>query len=140
MNADLIIHNAGQLVTCASGGKPKRGSNMLDVGIIENGSVAVVDDKIAAVGTSPYILSKYQGDNMIDADGRIRKPLRRCVVRPIDDERLADNVLARHEAPVAAVERGIAIVAHREVAARRYDHFATLHMGVDHLLRALVER
>ena len=74
MNADLIIHNAGQLVTCASGGKPKRGSNMLDVGIIENGSVAVVGDKIAAVGTSPHILSKFHSDNMIDADGRVVCP------------------------------------------------------------------
>ena len=35
MNVDLIVANAGQLVTCASGGKPKRGSAMLDLGIID---------------------------------------------------------------------------------------------------------
>lgn len=73
-NADLIIYDAGQLVTCASGGKPKRGSKMLDVGIIENGAVAVVDKKIIAVGDSAEILSSYSSDNVIDADGRVVCP------------------------------------------------------------------
>ena len=40
------------------------------------------------------------------------------VVGPVDDQRLADDIFARHEAPVAAVERGIAVVAHREVVIR----------------------
>ncbi len=72
--ADLIIHNAGQLVTCASGGKPKRGSEMLDVGIIENGAVAVLGGKITAVGISTEILRGFQSDNMIDADGKVVSP------------------------------------------------------------------
>jgi imidazolonepropionase len=72
--ADLIIHNAGQLVTCASGGKPKRGSRMLDLGIVEDGAVAVAGGKFAAVGTSADILREFQGDDHIDAEGRVVCP------------------------------------------------------------------
>lgn len=72
--ADLIIHNAGQLVTGASGGRPKRGAAMLDVGIIESGAVAVVDGKISAVGSSSEIISSHPSDNVIDAEGRVVCP------------------------------------------------------------------
>lgn len=74
MKADLIIHNAGQLVTCASGGKPKRGAEMRDVGIIENSAVALVDGKFIGVGGDDEILSEYSSDNIIDADGRVVCP------------------------------------------------------------------
>ncbi|MEO6656192.1 MAG: imidazolonepropionase [Pyrinomonadaceae bacterium] len=73
-HADLIVHNAGQLVTCASVGKPKRGGAMLDVGIIENGAVAVADGKFIAVGKLAEILGSFSSDNLIDADGRVVCP------------------------------------------------------------------
>ncbi len=73
-NADLIIYNAGQLVTCASGGKPKRLGEMLDVGIIANGAVAVVDGTFVGIGTSTEILEAFSSDNMIDAGGRVVCP------------------------------------------------------------------
>lgn len=72
--ADLIIYNAGQLVTCASDGKPKRGTQMLDVGIIENGAIAVVEGIIAAVGDSLEILNSYSSENVIDVQGRVVGP------------------------------------------------------------------
>lgn len=72
--ADLIIHNAGQLVTCASNGKPKRGPEMLDVGIIADGAVAVVDGKFAGVGTSAEIFDSFSSNHIIDAES--------CVVCP----------------------------------------------------------
>lgn len=74
MKVDLIITNIGQLATCASGEKPKRGAEMRDVGIIENGAVAVADGKVAAVGKSDAILSEYSADNVIDADGKVVCP------------------------------------------------------------------
>ena len=74
MEADLIIHNAAQLVTCASGGKPKRGAEMLDVGLIENGAVAITNGKFVAVGTSNEIFREFQSDNMSDAEGRVVCP------------------------------------------------------------------
>lgn len=73
-HADLIIHNAGQLVTCASGSKPKRGAEMLDVGIIENGAVAVSDGKIVGVGESVEILRDFASDESIDAEGKVVCP------------------------------------------------------------------
>ncbi|MDM7922455.1 MAG: imidazolonepropionase [Pyrinomonadaceae bacterium] len=73
-SADLIIHGAGQLVTCASGGGPKRGEAMLDAGIIADGAVAVIDGKIAAVGTSGEVLSDLESSKIIDAEGRVVCP------------------------------------------------------------------
>ncbi len=74
LQGDLIIHNAGQLVTCASGGGPKRGVEMLNVGIIKNGAVAVIDGQIAAVGASSDVLEVYSSENVIDAGGKVVTP------------------------------------------------------------------
>ena len=74
MNADLLITNIGQLVTCASGGKPKRGAEMRDVGIIANGAVAIKDGKFEAVGTSDEINTVYTADEVIDAGGKVVCP------------------------------------------------------------------
>lgn len=74
MRADLVIQNARQLVTCASGGKWKRAGEMQDVGLIENGAVAVKDGIITAVGTSDEILRDHQPAETIDAGGRVVCP------------------------------------------------------------------
>ncbi|MET0752799.1 MAG: imidazolonepropionase [Pyrinomonadaceae bacterium] len=73
MEADLIIHNAN-LVTCASGGKPKRFAGMRDVGSIENGAIAVNDGKISGVGKSDEILNQFQSETIIDANGKVVSP------------------------------------------------------------------
>jgi len=70
MHCDLVITNIGQLVTCASGGKPKRGGEMRGVGIVDNGAVAIRDGKFVAVGASDEILSQYSASEIIDAEGR----------------------------------------------------------------------
>jgi len=70
MKADLIIHNAGQLVTCCSGGLPKRSAEMRDVGVIERGAVAISDGRFVGVGTSSDILAVFRSDQVIDAEGR----------------------------------------------------------------------
>ena len=74
MKADLIIHNAGQLLTCASNGKPKRLAAMQSVGIIENGAVAVSGEKIAAIGKSGEILREFESEKTIDAGGKVVSP------------------------------------------------------------------
>jgi len=74
MDADLIIHNSGQLITCSSGGKPKRRDEMLDVGIIEDGAVAVAGGKFISVGTTKQVLRDFQSDEMVDAAGRVVCP------------------------------------------------------------------
>lgn len=74
MNADRLITNIGQLVTCASGGKPKRGAEMRDVGIIDNGAVAIKDGKFVAVGARQQIEAEWKADEIIDAGGNVVCP------------------------------------------------------------------
>jgi imidazolonepropionase len=70
MNADLIVTNIGQLVTCASGGKPKRGAEMCDVRLIENGAVAITDGKFIGVGNRDSIEAEYTAAEFIDVGGK----------------------------------------------------------------------
>ncbi|HEV7699781.1 MAG TPA: imidazolonepropionase [Pyrinomonadaceae bacterium] len=74
MDADLIIHNAGQLLTCASGDKPKRGADMLDVGIIVDGAVAMSGGKVVGVGSSMDVLRQFVASEMVDAGGNVVMP------------------------------------------------------------------
>ncbi len=73
MKADLIVHNA-TLVTCASGGKPKRSDDMRDVGIIENGAVAIADGKFTAVGNSDEIIRAFVANENINAESNVVCP------------------------------------------------------------------
>jgi imidazolonepropionase len=74
MTADLIVSNIGQLVTCAAGKGPKRGAQMLDVGMIKGGAVAVKAGKITAVGPSDQLLRENEASNVIDAGDRVVCP------------------------------------------------------------------
>lgn len=71
---DLIVYNIGQLVTCASGGRPKRGGEMLDVGLIDNGAVAITGEKFVGVGRTEEILRDFEAAEMVDAAGRVVCP------------------------------------------------------------------
>jgi imidazolonepropionase len=73
MKTDLMIYNA-RLVTCASNGNPKRSESLQDVGLIENGAVAVSNGKITAVGKSEDILRGFKSENLIDAGGKVVCP------------------------------------------------------------------
>lgn len=73
-NADLLILNIGQLVTCASDGKPKRGAAMREVDMLENAGLAVIDGNIAAFGSSRYVEEAFCSENTIDAEGRVVTP------------------------------------------------------------------
>lgn len=73
---DLLIYNAFQLITVKDDKKgPKIGIEMLDLGIIENGALAISDGKIVDVGKTEDIFEKYDNTpNKIDATG--------CIVLP----------------------------------------------------------
>ncbi len=70
----LIIRNASQLVTC-SGFKAKKGKEMNQLGIIENGAVIVEDGEIKWVGKTPDIPEKFgKVAETIDATGKTVLP------------------------------------------------------------------
>src|SRR6266513_1059830 len=70
----------------------------------------------------------YQVEQMLDRHEWLGQCLRGRVVRPVNNQRFPDNIVARDKTPVAAVERGIAIVAHREIIAGGHHHLALPHM------------
>jgi len=74
MKADLIIAHAAQLVTVASGGGPKRGAAMADLGIIEDGALAARHGRFVAVGPSAAVLADFAADQVVDAQGKAVLP------------------------------------------------------------------
>ena len=74
MNKRYIRHTS-ELVTC-KGPAPKKGKDMADIGLIEDGGVLIHDDKIFAVGTTEELdkmvnLDEYE---VIDATGKTVLP------------------------------------------------------------------
>lgn len=75
MKADLLIKNAKELITLAGENKPRTGHEMNDLKIINNGAVAVKDDKIIDVGLSGDLLEKYKNiGKVIDASENVVMP------------------------------------------------------------------
>ncbi len=74
MQIDLLIHSAVQLITCASLAGPKRGTDMNDVGIIEDGAVAVNNGEFVAVGETADLQRAYTARETISASGKVICP------------------------------------------------------------------
>ncbi|HEY46952.1 MAG: imidazolonepropionase [Anaerolineae bacterium SM23_ 63] len=72
MNIDLLIHNASQILTLAGG--PQPGHDLGNLEVVENGALAINDEKIIAVGPSPELSKKYKATQEIDAAGRVVMP------------------------------------------------------------------
>ena len=71
---DLLIHNAKQLVTCAGASGPKRGQAMQDVGLIDDGAIAIADGVIVATGPSTELRARYTARQTIDASQKVVCP------------------------------------------------------------------
>lgn len=75
MNADLVIQNASQLVTLTGDPGPRVGARLRDLGLIEDGWVAVSGEQIAAVGTRAEVAPLVgPATRVLDAGG--------CLVTP----------------------------------------------------------
>jgi imidazolonepropionase len=75
MQANLIIHSAKQLLTIASPDGPRRGAAMNELGIIEDGAVAVQGDRLILMGSTEEVLAQVEGDaQCIDASGKVVMP------------------------------------------------------------------
>lgn len=73
MHADLLIHSVGQLLTLASKG-PKAGRAMSDLGLIEDGALAIKDGRIALVGKTSDIRRQVVAQEELDASDRVVMP------------------------------------------------------------------
>lgn len=75
---DLLLLHAGQLVTVAgASASPKRGAEMTQIGVIEDGAVAVRGGIIVAVGTTREVLVKVESHpdtRVVDAGGKVVLP------------------------------------------------------------------
>lgn len=73
--AEVVIHNTGQLATCAGG--VKRGRQMLDAGIVSGGAVAVAGGRILTAGPEGEVKRAVATDGrtkFIDAAGGLVTP------------------------------------------------------------------
>jgi imidazolonepropionase len=73
MQVDLFIHSAAQLLTLASDG-PKRGAAMGELGIIEDGAVAVKDGLVALVGPTSEVRGQVTAAEELNASGKVVMP------------------------------------------------------------------
>ncbi len=72
---DLLVHSAAQLCTIPPHkGGPQRGMHMGELGIIEDGAVAIKDGHIVAVGITPDVCARTQAKLTFDATGRVVCP------------------------------------------------------------------
>jgi imidazolonepropionase len=72
---DLIIENIGQLcVLPAHEGRPQRGTALGDLGLVENGAIAIENGFIIAAGSRDEVMGKYQAVSNLDAKGRVVTP------------------------------------------------------------------
>ncbi len=74
MEADLLIVNAGELLTVVSPGGPRRGAEMGDLGLIAGGAVAVRNGVIVSVGPTDELRRTIRAWQTLDADGRVVMP------------------------------------------------------------------
>jgi imidazolonepropionase len=73
--ADLTIAHANQLVTVKEhSARPAVGREMAELGVVEDGAVAVTNGKIIAAGKSTDVLSDYDGNERMDASGKVVTP------------------------------------------------------------------
>ncbi len=71
---NILITNAGQLITLKGPAKVRTGKKADELSIIENGAVAIKGEKILAVGTTEEIEANYNSDKIIDASNKVVMP------------------------------------------------------------------
>jgi imidazolonepropionase len=75
MNVDLLIIHASQLLTIPSHASgPQRGDRLGDLGLIEDGAIAVSGGSIVDLGSTSDLLAKHQASRTLDAHGRVVMP------------------------------------------------------------------
>ena len=75
MKVDLLIINAKELLTIAGSDNPRTRSEMNELGIINNGALAIKDNKIIDVGSTEGLINKFDAPSkIIDATDKVVMP------------------------------------------------------------------
>ncbi|MGH7682540.1 MAG: imidazolonepropionase-like domain-containing protein, partial [Candidatus Eiseniibacteriota bacterium] len=77
MKADLLVHSAAQLLSAPAGATPLLGSALDKPLLLADAAVAVVGERIAAVGPTRDVLARYpekEAARVLDAAGRLLAP------------------------------------------------------------------
>ncbi|MBP8059420.1 MAG: imidazolonepropionase [Chloroflexi bacterium] len=67
---DMLIHSANQICTIPDHDGPQRGEALGDLGLIEDGAIAVHEGRIVAAGATAVVRAEYEGNRVVDARGR----------------------------------------------------------------------
>ncbi len=119
----LLIKNIGQLITM-QGQLPRRGREMSEIGLIDNGAVAVSGDKIIAVGKSDDVAGKVDlAEN--------------CTVISAEDKVVTPGLIDPHTHPVFAGTREIEF--EMRLAGKSYMEIARAGGGIRSSVRRLRE-
>lgn len=74
MKVDLIIKNTKQILTLKGPDRPRIGKEMEDLGLIENGALAIQEGRIIGVGNTDEISQNFEPDKIIDAVDKVIMP------------------------------------------------------------------
>jgi imidazolonepropionase len=75
MRVDLLVHSAAQLCTVPPhAGGPQRGERLGDLGLIEDGAVAVRDGRVTLVGPTSKLRDAVEARREIDVTGKVVCP------------------------------------------------------------------
>ncbi|MDF1661860.1 MAG: imidazolonepropionase [Planctomycetota bacterium] len=70
----FIIHNLKQVVTLAGSSLPRRGKEMSELAVIEDGAIVVANGKIAEVGSEADLLAQFPNSRRVDGQGAVCLP------------------------------------------------------------------
>ena len=70
----LLFSNTSQLVTCAGAPRARRGEEMRELAMLDNGAVAVTEGIIEAVGPRDELERRYADHERVDCGGRVLMP------------------------------------------------------------------
>lgn len=73
-NADLLVCGAAELLTCRGPAEGVRGEALQSVEVIADGALAIVEGRIAAVGSTKEIFSGWTSEKTIQATGKLVSP------------------------------------------------------------------
>ena len=74
-NVDLFVHSAAQVCVVPSPrGGPQRGASLGEVGLIEDGAVAIAEGRVEAIGPTSELALRFRAAQEIDASGMVVCP------------------------------------------------------------------